>query len=190
MCLSIFSYFLYALVRTYIFFCVSSTQWGRKLDGWPNTAARLAGWRKVTRLVWICTWWTGHTARLFLTVPVALTEAAQLRADWIPSCCFRVNVHNHPSWATSSKKGMVWYSSSPMPYLFSSSNTAQSSFVFSIVLQYVKAAVLLFSLLTYLFSIFLFSSYKDMRTVSSNAHININYFYANNPMTPYVSTLY
>ncbi len=77
-----------------------------------------------------------------------------------------------------------------MPYLSGSTYTAQSSFVFSIVLQYVKAAVLLFSLLTYLFSIFLFSSYKDMSTVCSNEHTNINYFYANNPMTPNVSTLY
>jgi hypothetical protein len=40
-------------------------QWGRRLEGWPNTAARLAGWRRVTRLVWFCTWWTGRTACLF-----------------------------------------------------------------------------------------------------------------------------
>ncbi len=25
------------------------TQWGRRLEGWPNTAARLAGWRRVTQ---------------------------------------------------------------------------------------------------------------------------------------------
>ncbi len=24
-------------------------QWGRRLEGWPNTAARLAGWRRVTQ---------------------------------------------------------------------------------------------------------------------------------------------
>jgi hypothetical protein len=31
------------------------------------------------------------------TVPVALTGAAQLRADGISSCCYIVNVLNHPS---------------------------------------------------------------------------------------------
>jgi hypothetical protein len=38
-----------------------------------------------------------RTACLFLTVQVALTGAAQLRADGISSCCCIVNVHNHPS---------------------------------------------------------------------------------------------
>jgi hypothetical protein len=73
--------------------------------------------------------------------------------------------------------------------LFGFRYTAQSSFVSSIVLQYVKAAVLLLSLLTFFFSFFLFSSYKNMSTVFSNAHININHFYANNPMAPIVSIL-
>ena len=36
------------------------------------------------------------TACLFRTVLVALTGAAQLRADGISSCCYIVNVHNHP----------------------------------------------------------------------------------------------
>jgi hypothetical protein len=40
---------------------------------------------------------TGRTACLFRTVPVALTGAAQLRADGIFNCCYIVNVHNHPS---------------------------------------------------------------------------------------------
>jgi hypothetical protein len=32
-------------------------QWGRRLEGWPNTAARLAGWRIVPpSRVWFCTW--------------------------------------------------------------------------------------------------------------------------------------
>ncbi len=44
---------------------------------------------------------------------VALTGAAQLRADGISSCCYVVNIHNHPSWATSRKEAMVWYSSRP-----------------------------------------------------------------------------
>jgi hypothetical protein len=39
----------------------------------------------------------GHTARLFRTIPVALTGAAQLRADGISSCRYIVNAHNHPS---------------------------------------------------------------------------------------------
>ncbi len=75
-------------------------QWGRMLEGWSSTAARLAGWRRVTRQVWFCTWWTGCTTCLFRTLPVALTGAAQLRADGIYSCCYIINVHKHPSWAT------------------------------------------------------------------------------------------
>jgi hypothetical protein len=51
----------------------------------------------------------------FRTIPVALTGAAQLRADVISSCCYIVNLHNHPSWPTSCKEGMAWYSSRPMP---------------------------------------------------------------------------
>jgi hypothetical protein len=59
-------------------------QWGRRrLEGRPNTAARLAGCRRVTRQVWFCRWWMGRTACLFRTVPVALTGAARLRADGI-----------------------------------------------------------------------------------------------------------
>ncbi len=97
------------------FFC---DQWGRRLECWPNTAARLADWmRRVTRQVWFFPWWTGLSACLFPTVPVALTRAAQLRADGISSCCYIVNVHNHPSWATSRLEGMAWYSSRPMPFL-------------------------------------------------------------------------
>jgi hypothetical protein len=41
--------------------------------------------------------WTGHTACLFHAVPVALTGAAQLRTYETSSCCYIVNVHNHPS---------------------------------------------------------------------------------------------
>ncbi len=97
------------------FFC---DQWGRRLECWPNTAASLADWmRRVTRQVWFYPWWTGRTACLFRTVPVDLTGHAQLRADGISSCCYIVNVHNHPSWATSHKEGMAWYSSRPMPSL-------------------------------------------------------------------------
>jgi hypothetical protein len=39
-----------------------SDLWGRRLEGWPNTAARLAGWRRVTRQMWFCMWWTGRIA--------------------------------------------------------------------------------------------------------------------------------
>jgi hypothetical protein len=54
-------------------------QWVRRLEGWPNTAARLADWRRETRHVWFCPWWTGHTACLF-SVPY--------RLPWLglPSC--------------------------------------------------------------------------------------------------------
>jgi hypothetical protein len=40
--------------------------------------------------------------------------AVQLRADGISSCCYIVNVHNHPS----RKDGMACYSSRPMPSLW------------------------------------------------------------------------
>jgi hypothetical protein len=60
----------------------------------------------------------GRIGCLFHTVPVALTGAAQLRADGISSCCYIVNVFNHPSWAMSGKEGLAWYSSRPMPSLW------------------------------------------------------------------------
>ncbi len=64
------------------------------------------------------TLWTGRTARLFRTVPVALTGAAQLRADRVSSCCYIVNVNNHPSWATSRKGDIAWYSGRLMSSLW------------------------------------------------------------------------
>ncbi len=68
------------------------SQWGRRLEGWSNTAARLAGWGRVTRQVWFCTWWTGRTACLFSTVPVDLTGAAQLRSVEI-FCCLNIEMY-------------------------------------------------------------------------------------------------
>ncbi len=38
-----------------------------------------------------------YRACLFRTVPIVLTEAAQLQDDGISSCCYKVNVDNHPS---------------------------------------------------------------------------------------------
>ncbi len=55
-----------------------------------------------------------ENACLFRTVPVALTGAAKLRADHISSYLYTVQYsieQNHPSWATSRKEGMAWYSS-------------------------------------------------------------------------------
>ncbi len=56
-------------------------QWGQILEVWPNTAAHLAGWSRVIRQVLFCTWWTGHTACIYHTIP-ALTGAAQLASWW------------------------------------------------------------------------------------------------------------
>ncbi len=70
-----------------LYYTEGEEQWGRRLEGCPNTAACQDGWRRVTRRVWFWPWWTGRTARLFCTIPVALTGAAQLRADGICSCC-------------------------------------------------------------------------------------------------------
>ncbi len=66
------------------------TQWGRRLEGWPNTTVRLSGWRRAIRQVWICTWWTGRTVCFFHTVPISLIGDAQLRVDGISSCCYIV----------------------------------------------------------------------------------------------------
>ncbi len=92
----------------------------KAIEGWPNMAARLAGWRRVAQQVWFCMWWTGRTA-FFRTVPVPLTGAAQLRADDISSCCYIVIVHNQLSWATSSKEGMAGYCIEVNPCLLSAS---------------------------------------------------------------------
>ncbi len=54
----------------------------------------------------------------FCSVPVALTGAAQLQADGISSCCYIVNVHNHPTLATSRKEAMAWSSGRAMPSLW------------------------------------------------------------------------
>ncbi len=64
-------------------------QWGRRLEDWSNTAARR--WlRRVTLQGSFC-----------MNCP----------ADWIYSWCYKINVHNHPSWAMSRKEDMAWYSS-------------------------------------------------------------------------------
>ncbi len=110
----------------------------------------------VTQLVWICTWWTSRT------VPVALTEAAQLRADWISSCCFRVNVHNHPSWATSRKECMAWLSSRPLPSLwFQIHYTEFFCFVYSAtVCKCCGSFIFPSDIFLFFFSIFLIQKYE------------------------------
>ncbi len=60
----------------------------------------------------------GRTSFLFCTVPVALARAVQLRTDGFSCCCYIINVHNHPSWATSRKEGIAWYFGRPMPSLW------------------------------------------------------------------------
>ncbi len=82
--------------------------WARRLESWPNTAARLAGWRKVTRQVWF-----SAPYRM-----VALTGAAQLASWWnfqllLYSKCTKPSVM---SYVTQGRHG--WYSSRPMPSLW------------------------------------------------------------------------
>jgi len=82
-------------------------QRGRRLDGWPNTAAGKAGWRRVTH--GMCVVKDGPYRLPFLyRILVALTGAAQLRAEGISSCCYIVNVPNHPSWATVCHAWKAW----------------------------------------------------------------------------------
>jgi hypothetical protein len=85
-------------------------QWGWRLDGWTNTAACLAGRRRVTRQLWFCTRRTGRPACFFHTKPVALTGAAQLRADGISSCCYMVNVPSNAHISTPFFQKTVFFS--------------------------------------------------------------------------------
>jgi hypothetical protein len=73
-------------------------QWGRRLEGWPNTAARLAGWRRVTRQGVIFMWWTVYAACTDGPHPFLRSGVDLL-----------LNVHKIPSWATSRKKDMARY---------------------------------------------------------------------------------
>jgi hypothetical protein len=66
----------------------------------------------------ICTWWTGCTACLFLYRTGCPDRSCPAASWWNSSCCYVVNVHNNPPWATSRKDGIAWYSSIPMPSLW------------------------------------------------------------------------
>jgi hypothetical protein len=84
-----------------------------KAKSWPNTAACLAGWRKVTQQGWFCTWWI---------VNAACPEGPH-HLSWSGADLF-LNVHKTASWATSRNEGVAWYSSRPVlghpgPNLFS-----------------------------------------------------------------------
>ncbi len=79
-------------------------QWGRRLEGWPNTAARLAGWRRVTQQGVILYMKDGPCRLPGRPHHLPRTGAVLL-----------LNVHKTPSWATSRKEGMAWYSSKTMP---------------------------------------------------------------------------
>ncbi len=100
--------------------CLGPSQWDRRLEGWPNTAACLAGWRRVTRQVWFCTWWMDRTACLFHTVPYSPDRSYPAASWWNFQLLFYSKCAQHPSWiwSTSRKEAMAWYSSRPMPYLW------------------------------------------------------------------------
>ncbi len=82
-------------------------QWGRRLEVWPNTAARLAGWRTVCQWPCRCDF-----------VPPAFSIPYRLPCcelmEFPAAVIYVVNVHIHPSWAMSRKEGMAWYSSRHM----------------------------------------------------------------------------
>ncbi len=98
-------------------FLIVTTQWGRRLEGWPNTAAAWqAGGEWPGRCAFVC---DGRVVKPAFSVPLRLPlQWLQLWAVGVSSCCYRVIVHNHPSWATSRKEGMAWYSTRPMPFLW------------------------------------------------------------------------
>jgi hypothetical protein len=106
---------LFALVISVHCFDYSSWPMRPRLEGWPSTAARLAGWRRVTRQVWFCTCDGGDS--LPFPYRTGCPNRGCSAASWwnfqllLYSKC---TVNNQPSWATSRKEGMAWYSSRPM----------------------------------------------------------------------------
>ncbi len=86
-------------------------QWRWMLEGWTNTVARLAGWRRVAQKVWFCTWWTVQDACPD-EPPYHLPRsgAAQLQASGDTSCCScwyitKCTVYKTPTWW---KSHMAW----------------------------------------------------------------------------------
>ncbi len=79
--------------------------------------AWVAGGEWPGRCDFVCDVWA-VPACLLCVVLVALTGAAQMRADEISRWCYIVNVHNHPSWAWPRKDGMAWYLSRNLPSLW------------------------------------------------------------------------
>ncbi len=89
-----------------------TSQWGRGLEGWPNTAARLADWRRVSCQVWFCTWWTGRTACLFHTDGLPWPELSSCKPMEFPAVVIK-QMYTTVRRATSRKEGMTWYR--PLP---------------------------------------------------------------------------
>ncbi len=72
-------------------------QWGRRLEGWPFTENRQAGWRRVNQQHGEILFVMDGLCRLFWrTTPLALAWG------WL-----FLNVHKTPPWATSRKEGML-----------------------------------------------------------------------------------
>jgi hypothetical protein len=71
-------------------------QWGRRLESWPNTAARLAVGGEWPSNVLFCTWWMVHAA--CHDGPHHLPRSG---ADIL------LNLHKTPSWVTSRKEGLA-----------------------------------------------------------------------------------
>ncbi len=71
------------------------------MEGWPYTASCLdkLGESDPAGVM------DGRYCLPCRTVPVALTEAAQLLADGISSCWYSANVRNHPSWLQTRMAG-------------------------------------------------------------------------------------
>jgi hypothetical protein len=88
-------------------------------EGWPNMAASL-GWLEESDPSGVILYVMDGPcpACLFRSLLIALTGAAQMRADEISNCCYIVNVSNHPLCVMSRKDGMAWQSSRPMPSLW------------------------------------------------------------------------
>ncbi len=113
-----------------------STQWVRRLEGWTNTAARLACWRRVTRQV------VDGPYHLPFPYRTGCPGAAQLRADGISSCCNIINVHNQPS----RKDGMAWYSSTlPLFQLYHYMYSVVQAISPSVCICFSASAVCLFA---------------------------------------------
>ncbi len=80
-------------------------QWGQRLEGWPNTAARLPGWRRVTKQAVILYVLDSPCRLPWRTIPLArprsgaaLLSCKRLAIQAAAAAGLLLNVHKIPTW--------------------------------------------------------------------------------------------